>query len=101
MAVQKEKNLADQKEVINQNLSSLNKQLNALHKLKNTWNSIEDTLFALNEKLKSIDAEIVSLNSERSKIVFFAGKRKKEINDRICTLEFEQQETTQKIALTQ
>ena len=86
-AVQNEKTGAVKKAEANKEIASLKIAYNNLNNLKNSWQGIEDELFSVNERLNSIKAEIVSLTNEKAKLGLFAGKRKKEIAERIAMLE--------------
>ena len=100
-AIKNERSVVDKKAEANNKLSTLDKEHNNLVNLENSWQSIDDELFSLNERMKQIKSEIASLTNEKSNLGFFARKRKKEIAERIATLENNQQSLTGDIASLQ
>ena len=100
-ALKSEKNGINKKKEADKQLSLLNEQLSSFTNLKNCWQNIDNCLVTLSEKLKSIQTEISSLNNKRAELGFFAGKQKREITDKINTLETEKNNIAQDIALKQ
>ena len=100
-AVENEKNGARKKVEAVQKLSALEKEHNNLVNLKSSWQSIENELFSHNERLESTKSEIAALTKEKSNLGFFDRKRKKEIEERLDSLEDEQKRLLADVTLSE
>jgi len=84
---QKEKNNAEKKEKNDKEISRLDGEHKKLLLFKEELTKIENENSSIDEKIKSAQFEIASLNSEKSKLGVFSSKEKKEINERLSSLE--------------
>ena len=100
-AVQNEKNGVEKKAEADKKLTRLRIAYDNLTELKDSWQGIEDEELSLNERLELLKSERDYLNNERHKLGVFSGKRKKEISERIATLDGDQQILIGKITALQ